>query len=60
MNIGRADVTYLRLGRRWVYLVVTLDLWSRRIVSWKRSDRLTAALLECLTRSATSPPTRAC
>src|SRR5690606_8314782 len=39
-----SDVTYLRLGRRWVYLVVILDLWSRRILSWKLSDRLTAEL----------------
>ena len=47
-----SDVTYLRLGRRWVYLVVILDLWSRRIVSWKLSDRLTAALSLSALRAA--------
>ena len=29
-----ADLTYLRLGKQWVYLVAILDLYSRRIVGW--------------------------
>lgn len=28
------DLTYIRLGQHWVYLVVVLDLYSRRIVGW--------------------------
>lgn len=28
------DVTYLKLGLRWLYLAVVLDLYSRRVVGW--------------------------
>ena len=28
------DLTYIRLGKHWIYLVVVLDLYSRRIVGW--------------------------
>ncbi len=29
-----ADITYLRLGREFVYLAVALDAYSRRVVGW--------------------------
>ncbi len=29
-----ADITYLRLGREFVYLAVVLDVFSRRVVGW--------------------------
>jgi transposase InsO family protein len=29
-----ADLTYLRLGRKWVYLSVVIDLYSRRVIGW--------------------------
>ncbi len=29
-----SDLTYLRVGRGWLYLVVVIDLYSRRVVGW--------------------------
>lgn len=28
------DVTYIRLGKRWLYLAVVMDLYARRVVGW--------------------------
>ena len=33
-----SDLTYLRLGRGWLYLVVFIDLYSRRVVGWALSS----------------------
>jgi transposase InsO family protein len=33
-----SDLTYLRLGRGWLYLVVVIDLYSRRVVGWALSS----------------------
>lgn len=35
------DITYIRTLRGWLYLVVILDLFSRKVVSWATSKRLT-------------------
>ncbi len=35
-----SDLTYLRVGRSWLYLVVFLDLYSRKIVGWALSSSL--------------------
>jgi putative transposase len=35
-----SDITYLRVGRRWYYLTVFLDLFSRAIVGWDFSSSL--------------------
>jgi putative transposase len=35
------DITYLRTHEGWLYLAAVLDLWSRRIVGWATSARLT-------------------
>ena len=40
-----SDLTYLRLGKDWVYLVVILDLYSRRVVSWSIGKEKTTALV---------------
>jgi len=28
------DVTYIRVGREWLYLALVIDLYSRRIIGW--------------------------
>lgn len=38
------DITYLKLGKRWLYLAVVLDLYSRKVVGWALSDRRTVTL----------------
>jgi putative transposase len=35
-----SDLTYLRVGRSWLYLVVFIDLYSRRVVGWSLSSSL--------------------
>jgi transposase InsO family protein len=39
-----ADITYLRLGREFVYLAVVLDVFSRRVVGWALRRNLQTAL----------------
>ena len=35
-----SDLTYLRVARGWLYLVVFIDLYSRRVVGWALSTAL--------------------
>ena len=35
-----SDITYLKVGRKWHYLTVFIDLYSRIIVGWDLSDSL--------------------
>src|SRR5271165_723760 len=39
-----ADITYLRLGKEFVYLAVVLDVYSRRVVGWSLGRSLHAEL----------------
>ena len=39
-----ADITYVSTLEGWLYLAVVLDLYSRRIVGWAMSDRMTSRL----------------
>ena len=39
-----ADITYIRTEEGWLYLAAILDLYSRRIVGWAMSDRMTCDL----------------
>jgi putative transposase len=39
-----SDLTYLRAGRGWLYLVIFLDLYSRKIVGWALSSSLDHAV----------------
>lgn len=39
------DITYLWTGEGWLYLAMILDLYSRKIVGWSMSDRMTSTLV---------------
>ncbi len=39
-----ADITYIPTEEGWLYLSATLDLYSRRVVGWAMSDRMTSDL----------------
>lgn len=39
------DITYIGTGEGWLYLAVVLDLYSRKVVGWSMSERMTAALV---------------
>ena len=36
-----ADITYIATAEGWLYLAVILDLYSRKVIGWAFSDRLT-------------------
>jgi transposase InsO family protein len=38
------DITYIWTQEGWLYLVVILDLFSRRVVGWSMSERITRKL----------------
>ncbi len=35
-----SDITYLPVGRKWLYLTVFIDLFARMVVGWELSDSL--------------------
>jgi len=40
-----SDITYIWTEEGWLYLAVVLDLYSRRVVGWAMSSRMSAALV---------------
>jgi putative transposase len=40
-----ADITYIATDEGWLYLAVVLDLYSRKVVGWSMSSRMTATLV---------------
>jgi len=36
-----SDITYIRIGNRWYYLTVVLDLADRKVLAWTLSDDMT-------------------
>ena len=36
-----ADITYLKVGKRWMYLSVIMDLYSRKIIAWTLDNQRT-------------------
>ena len=38
------DITYLKVGVRWYYLAVVIDLYSRRVIGWALGQNKTTAL----------------
>jgi transposase InsO family protein len=41
-SVWTSDITYVQTVEGWLYLVVILDLFSRQVVGWAMSDRLTS------------------
>ncbi len=39
------DITYIRTYEGWLYLAVVIDLYSRQVVGWSMSQRMTAELV---------------
>lgn len=44
-QLWRADITYIRLRREFIYLAVVIDAYSRRCVGWALSPHIDAALV---------------
>jgi len=40
-----SDITYIPTGEGWLYLAVILDLYSRQVIGWAMSDRLTSGFV---------------
>ena len=53
-TLWASDITYIATAEGWLYLAVTLDLFSRKVIGWAFSERLT----DDLTRSALKMATR--
>jgi putative transposase len=46
------DITYIQTDEGWLYLAVVMDLWSRKVVGWSMSERMTATLVCAALRMA--------
>ncbi len=44
-KVWASDITYIRTREGWLYLSVILDLFSRQVVGWSMSNRLTQDLV---------------
>ena len=40
-----ADIPYIKVGRRWAYLAVVLDLYSRQIIGWSLETHMRESLV---------------
>jgi putative transposase len=40
-QVWAGDVTYLRTREGWCYLAIVMDLYSRKIIGWHISNRMT-------------------
>ena len=48
-QVWSADITYIRLGCGFVYLVAVIDWYSRRVLSWRLSNTMDATFcVDCL------------
>jgi putative transposase len=43
-QVWAGDITYIWTGEGWLYLAVILDLFSRQVVGWSMSERMTKDL----------------
>lgn len=58
-TLWASDITYISTLEGWLYLAVTLDLFSRKVIGWAFSDRLaddlTLSALRMATRQRPTP-----
>ncbi len=40
-----SDITYIRVGRTWLYLAAVLDLFSRKIIGWALDNHMRESLI---------------
>ena len=52
-TLWASDITYIPTAEGWLYLAVTLDLFSRKVIGWAFSDRLTDDLTQAALTMAT-------
>jgi len=52
-SVWASDITYVPTFEGWLYVAVTLDLFSRKVVGWAFSDRLTDDLTLAALKMAT-------
>lgn len=54
-KVWAGDITYIPVGKGWLYLAVVIDLCSRKIVGWALADHLRAGLVaDALTQALQS------
>lgn len=46
MSARPADITYVKTRQGWLYLVLVMDIWSRRIVGWSMGPSIAAELAD--------------
>ena len=51
-RVFAGDITYIQTDEGWLYLAVVIDLWSRRVVGWSMSHRMTKELVNDALRMA--------
>jgi len=51
-----SDITYVATAQGWVYLAVTLDLFSRQVAGWHMAESMETALVLNAARKASSLP----
>jgi putative transposase len=44
-EILASDITYIPTGQGWLYLAITMDLGTRRVVGWSMADTMTEKLV---------------
>ena len=44
-EIWLTDITYVATDEGWLYLAVIIDLYSRKVIGWAMSERMTATLV---------------
>ena len=40
-----SDITYIKVRRKWLYLAVVLDLFSRKVIGWALNDHMREGLI---------------